>query len=165
MRAFHSTWTLFLLLALPAAAQNTLGYTVFLRGTPVGHQDVSVRSDAEGLTISGQGQIADPINILTRKAEVRYRADLSPASLVIESRIGGVDVTLQTMFSDGMAVSQGMQGGVPIAATDMVFPQSVMLPNVFLGAHAVLARRLAGAAPGAEFHAFVGPGTGAQVRS
>ena len=186
MRAFHCTWTLVLLLALPATAQqqpqrqqpqqaqpqaqavgsqNTLGYTVFLRGTPVGHQDVSVRSDAQGLTISGQGQIADPIDILTRRAEVRYRPDLSPESLVIDARIGGVDITLQTTFSNGTAVSQGMQGSDPIATTDMVSPQSVVLPNVFLGAHAALARRLAGAAPGAEFHAFVGPGPGRRSRS
>src|SRR5678815_2147911 len=46
---------------------------------------------------------------------------------------------------------------------DRVSPQSVMLPNVFFGAHAVLARRLAGVAPGTEFRAFVGPGNGAQV--
>src|SRR5262245_37812179 len=45
----------------------------------------------------------------------------------------------------------------------MVAQQSVVLPNVFLGSHAVLARRLSGAAPGTEFHAFVGPGPGAQV--
>ena len=117
---------------------------------PVGHQDVSVRGDAQGLTISGQGQIANPIDILTRRAEIRYRADLSPESLVIDSRIGGVDITLQTAFSNGMAVTQGRQGTVPISTTDTVSPQSVVLPNIFFGAHAVLARRLAGAAPGAD---------------
>src|SRR6185436_6769757 len=109
MRAFHCTWTLMLLLALPATAQqpqpaatgtqNAVGYTVFLRGMPVGHQDLSVRGDAQGLTISGQGQIANPIDILTRRVEIRYRPDLSPESLVIDSRIGGVDITLQTDFS------------------------------------------------------------------
>jgi hypothetical protein len=60
-------WTLLLFLAVPAAAQQpppassapgSVGYTVFLQGTPVGHQDVTVRSDALGLLISGQGQIA-----------------------------------------------------------------------------------------------------------
>jgi len=179
MRALHCTWTLVLLLALPAAAerleqsrqaqpaatvpQNAVGYTVFLRGAPVGHQDVSVRSDAQGLTISGQGQIADPIDIVTRRAEIRYRPDLSPASLVIDARIAGVDITLETTFSDGTATSRGMQGSAPIATTDMVSPQSIVLPNVFFGAHVALARRLSGAAPGAEFRAFVGPGPGAQL--
>src|SRR5258705_6194280 len=134
MRAFHCTWTLTLLLALPAAAQqrqqaqpqaqqpqpgpaaqNLVGYTIFLRGAPVGHQDLSVRGDAQGLTISGQGQIADPIDVLTRRAEIRYRADLSPESLVIDSRIGGVDIRLQTNFSNGMAVTQGTQGDLPIS--------------------------------------------------
>ena len=74
-----------------------------------------------------------------------------------------MDVTLETKFENGSAVSKGMQGDDPIATTDMASPQSVLLPNVFFGSHAVLARRLAGAAPGAEFRAFVGPGAGAQV--
>jgi len=171
MRGVHCTWTLLVLLALPVSAQQappapagpTTGYTVFLRGSVVGHQEVTVRSGADGLVITGQGQLADPIDMLTRKAEIRYRPDLSPASLTIDSRIGGVDVALQVDFNDGAAVTRGTQGTAPIASSDAVLPMTVILPNVFLGAHAVTARRLAGAAPGAEFRAFVGPGPGAQI--
>src|SRR5712691_7115950 len=180
MRAFHCTWTLALFLALPAAsafaqgatgngaqtatpAPAAVGYTIFLRGTPIGHQEVTVRSDAQGMVISGQGQIAQPIDIITRRAELRYRPDQTAESMTLEARIGGVDVSLQTTFENGAAVSKGMQGNIPIATTDMVSPQSVLLPNVFFGSHAVLARRLAGSAPGAEFRGFVGPGAGAQV--
>ena len=164
--------TLALLLALPAAAQQpqpppaapaAVGYTVFLRGTPVGHQEVTVRSDAQGLVVSGQGQLAAPLDVITRKAELKYRPDQTAESLTLEARIMGVDITLQTTFENGMAVSKGMQGNIPIATTDMVSPQSVLLPNVFFGSHAVLARRLAGATPGTEFRAFFGPGPGAQV--
>lgn len=174
MRRFYCTWTLLLFLALPASAfaqqaqpptaiPPSIGYTVFLRNTPVGHQDVIVRSDAQGLVISGQGQIADPINVITRRAELRYRPDFTVQSLALEARVANVDLTLNTMFENGSAVSTGMQGGMPISSTDMVSPMSVLLPNVFFGSHAVLARRLAGVAPGTEFRAFVGPGAGAQV--
>ena len=172
MRACYCNWTLLLFLAVPAAAQQpppassapgSVGYTVFLQGTPVGHQDVTVRSDALGLLISGQGQIAPPIDVITRRAELRYRPDQTAESLLIEARIKGVDVTLETKFENGSAVSKGMQGDASIATADMASPQSVLLPSVFFGSHAVLARRLAGAAPGAEFRAFVGPGAGAQV--
>jgi pimeloyl-ACP methyl ester carboxylesterase len=183
MRVLHFTWTLLLLLTLPAGsafaqsasadrpqqptpattAPASVGYTVFLRGTPVGHQDVTVRSDAQGLVISGQGQIADPINVITRRAELRYRPDFTAQSLALEARIGDSDITLNTTFENGSAVSMGMQGTMPIAATDMVSPMTFLLPNVFFGSHAILARRLAGVAPGGEFRAFVGPGAGAQV--
>ena len=101
--------------------------------------------------------------MITRRAELQYRPDQTAESLLIEARIKGVDVTLETKFENGSAVSKGMQGDAPIATTDMASPQSVLLPNVFFGSHAVLARRLAGAAPGAEFRAFVGPGPGAQI--
>ena len=171
MRAFHCIWTLALFLALPVAAQQpqpapapaAVGYTIFLRNTPIGHQEVTVRSGAQGLVITGQGQIAQPIDVVTRRAELKYRPDQTAESMTLDARIGGVDVNLQTTFENGTAVSKGMQGTDPIASTDMVSPQSVLLPNVFFGSHAVLARRLAGAAPGAEFRAFVGPGAGAQV--
>src|SRR6266550_2232362 len=93
MRVFHCTWTLLLLLTLPAFAQ---------RGQPTPNAAPSV-----GYTI--------------------------------------------------------FLGNAPIATTDMASPQSFLLPNVFFGAHAVLARRLAGTTPGTEFRAFVGPGPGAQL--
>lgn len=173
MRGFHFTWTLLLFLALPAYGQQaapvpaavpgSTGYTVFLRGNPIGHQDVVLRSDAQGLVISGQGQIAAPINVITRRVELRYRPNLDPQSLALEARVGDVELTLNTAFENGSAVSKGMQATTPIEATDMVAPLTVLLPNVFFGAHAVLARRLAGEAPGTEFRAFVGPGAGAQV--
>ena len=173
MRGFHFTWTLLLFLALPASAQQpapvpaaapaSTGYTVFLRGAPIGHQDVAVRSDAQGLVISGQGQIAAPINVITRRVELRYRPNLDPQSLAVEARVGDVEFTLNTAFENGSAVSKGMQAATPIEATDMVAPLTVLLPNVFFGAHAVLARRLAGEAAGTEFRAFLGPGPGAQV--
>jgi len=130
---------------------------------PIGHQDVTVRSDAQGLVISGQGQIAAPINVITRRVELRYGPNLDPQSLAIDARIGDAEVTLNTTFDNGTAVSKGMQGATPIEASDMVTPLTVLLPNVFFGSHAVLARRLAGEAPGREFRAFVGPGAGAQV--
>jgi len=173
VRGFHFTWTLLLFLALPAYGQQaapvpaavpgSTGYTVFLRGNPIGHQDVVLRSDAQGLVISGQGQIAAPINVITRRVELRYRPNLDPQSLALEARVGDVELTLNTAFENGSAVSKGMQATTPIEATDMVAPLTVLLPNVFFGAHAVLARRLAGEAPGTEFRAFVGPGAGAQV--
>jgi pimeloyl-ACP methyl ester carboxylesterase len=172
MRGFHCTWVLLLALALPAAAQqpqtavppaNATGYTVFLRGTPLGHQDITIRATADGLVVSGQGQIAYPIDVTTRSAEIRYRGDQTPESLKLDAIVGANTINLTTTFANGMAVSKGTQGVNEIASTDAVTPQTIILPNIFFGAHAVLARRLAGVAPGAEFHAFVGPGGPSQV--
>src|SRR5690349_1297674 len=120
MRAFHCTWTLLLILAIPGAfaQQNqpastspaAVGYTIFLRGSPIGHQEVAVRADAQGLVISGQGQIAPPVDVITRRVELKYRPDQTAESLLLEARIAGMDVTLNTTFANGTAVSKGMQG-------------------------------------------------------
>src|SRR5436309_12139803 len=157
MRAFHCTWALLLLLVLPAAAQqpqpaaappNAIGYTVFLRGTPLGHQDITIRATPDGLVVTGQGQIAYPIDLTTRSAEIRYRGDQTPEALTVDAVAGANTIKLTTTFANGMAVSKATQGVNEIASTDAVAPQTIILPSVFFGAHAVLARRLAGVAPG-----------------
>jgi pimeloyl-ACP methyl ester carboxylesterase len=171
VRAIHFTWTLLLLSTVPAAAQQApalpavtpVGYTIFLRGGPVGHQDIAIRTTADGVTVSGQGQIGEPIDILTRSAQIKYHADQTADSMSFDARVGGLDIKLTTTFADGVAASNGMQGPNEIVTTDAADGHTIMLPSLFFGAHAVLARRLAGVAPGTEFHAFVGPGPTAQV--
>ena len=58
MRFLYFTCALTLLLAGPAVAQTApaaakpTGYTIFLRGTPVGREELIVREDATGMTIT-----------------------------------------------------------------------------------------------------------------
>lgn len=165
MRAFHCSWALLLCLTGTAAAQSvpeptaTRTYLIFLNGTPVGREELTVRSDAEGTTISAQARVGAPLNVVTRRVEVRYRADWSPESLVLEGSIGANDITLRTAFSDGSAVSEGMDGDTSLAGTQTVAPQTFILPNIFFGAQEALGRSLAaGGAPAGEFRAFVAPG-------
>ena len=102
MRFFYLTCALVISLAAaaataaPAAAQQNpatakpTGYTVFLRGTPVGREQLTVREDATGTTITAQGRLDAPLNVVTRRAEMKYTADDTP-----ESRNRRVEITVR----------------------------------------------------------------------
>jgi len=170
----HCTWAILLLLAatLPALAQTpqaaasaTRSYTVFLRGTPVGREDLTVRSDASGLTISSQSMLGAPLNVVMRKGEVKYRPDLTPASLTLDVTINQKNVTLRTTFENGSAVSEGNDAGFPIRTTTPIQPRTFVFPDVFFGAIEALGRQLAvrNGLPD-DLNAFIAPGVDVALR-
>ena len=165
-----------LLLAVPAAARQqpapqpspqlaqqpsstTYGYTVFAGGTVVGREDVTVQATADGITITGKGRLSGSLDIVMKRAEVRYRADWTPELFDLEATVNGGDTALTTTFSGQTASTQGVDGGQKIAQTNPVPAQVLILPNVFFGSYEALTRRLAGAVAGAEFPAFLGTGS------
>src|SRR5688500_4756442 len=121
MPALYCTWAVILLLAAPAAAQQatsakrTSGYTIFFQGTPIGREDVTTQEDANGLVITAQARRSPPAVAVSGTLEVRYGADGSPQSMVLESSNDSQALTLRTRFADGSAISEGNQSGTPIA--------------------------------------------------
>ena len=160
----YCIWGGLLLLAVPAAAgqqpsSTTHGYTVFVGGTVVGREDVTVQATPGGLTITGKGRLSGSLDIVMRRAEVRYRADWTPEAFELEATVNGGDTVLKTTFNGQDAVTEGVDGGRKIAQTNAVPAQILILPNVFFGSFEALSRRLASASPGQEFPAFLGAGT------
>src|SRR5687767_6469237 len=113
MPAFYCSWALILLLAVPAAAQapegakqaapakRVSGYTIFLQGTPIGREDVTTQEDANGLVITAQARRSPPAVAVSGTLEIRYAADGSPQSVVLESSNDSQALTLRTKFADG----------------------------------------------------------------
>jgi pimeloyl-ACP methyl ester carboxylesterase len=157
----YCTWTLLLLLAVPSAwAQQppvTTGYTVFLRGTPIGREDVTIEQDATGITITGRGRLAAPLNAVTNRVAVRYHADWTPDLLELDVNVNGGENTLKTSFLDETALSEGTLGGRALRHTDVVGRSAFVLPNGFFGSYEAIARRLTAADIGSEHRAFIAP--------
>jgi fermentation-respiration switch protein FrsA (DUF1100 family) len=164
MRVLYCTWALLLTLAASASAQQaasapvSTGYTMFFRGSPVGREDVTIRTDAGGTVITGQGRMSLPVDLQIRNAEARYRPDWSPESFALDASINGTDVKLRTTFRDGTAVTEGAQAGQSISLTAKVSPQPIVMPNGIFAAFefAALTRRLAAGTP-AELRIFALP--------
>jgi pimeloyl-ACP methyl ester carboxylesterase len=168
MRFLYFTCAFALFLAAPAAAQQpaatskptpsqATGYTVFLRGAPIGREDLALQEDATGTTLTIQARLAAPFNVVTRRAELKYRPDGSPERFILEGSAGSNEVTVRTTFTDGQAVTEGNQGATKIATTHDVAPQTIVLPNGVFTLYAALARRLANAQPNTEFRAYILP--------
>jgi len=166
----YCIWAVLLLLAAPVAAvqpqapsapqpvsRTSRGYTVFLAGAVVGREDVTVESTADGIVITGQGRLSGSQDVVIRRVEVRYGRDWTPSSYELEASVNGGEAGLVTSFSNGAAVTKGVDGGQPIDQTDKVAPRVVVLPNVFFGAYEALTRRLAATSTEKEFPAFIGP--------
>jgi dienelactone hydrolase len=163
MRFLYSTCALLLALAAtptaqtPAAAIEPIGYTVFLRGTPIGRENVSVRSDAGGLTVVTEGRVSAPADLVIRRAEFSYGPDWIPVSFALEANARGEEILLRTTVKDGIAVTEGSQGGKKISVTHPVGRQTVLHANGIFGSYVALARRLAGTTAGSEFRLYVVP--------
>jgi pimeloyl-ACP methyl ester carboxylesterase len=158
----NCTWALLLLLATGAQAQEAAppsrGYTIFLRGTPIGREDVTVRADAAGVSIVSQGRMSVPSSTTTRRAEVKYAPDWTPQGFALDANVNGGEVTATSTFANNVVRTNGTQGGGPYSREHTISPQSViLLPNSFFGAFEVVSRRLVNAAAGTELHAYVLP--------
>ena len=155
-----------LALGASAAAQQpeTRGYTVFLRGTPIGREDITVRTEDGVTIISGTGRVSPPLDIITRRAEVRYSADWSPQSMVFEGTVRLRENTVNITFVEGEARVQYSVAGETASKVDNVSPQALVLLNGFFSFHEAVARRLSTVTPPAELRAYVVPLTEIALR-
>jgi hypothetical protein len=78
MRIFYCTCAILALLAQSAGAQTDGGYTIFVRGIPIGRENISVQAGADGTTVTSQGSATAPISSVFRHVEYRYGADGKP---------------------------------------------------------------------------------------
>jgi pimeloyl-ACP methyl ester carboxylesterase len=159
MRLLYCTFAILALGASAAVAQqpDSRGYTVFLRGTPIGREDITVRSEQGGLVISGTGRLSPPLDIITRRAEVRYTADWSPISMALDGTVQLRENKVNITFADGEARVESTLNGQPASKVDKVSHQTLVLPNGFFGFFEAVARRLASVTPPAELRAYIAP--------
>jgi dienelactone hydrolase len=154
--------------ASPAGAQapaaDSRGYMVFLHGTPIGREDITVRTEGGNLVVTGTGRLSPPLDIVTKRAEVRYGPDWTPLSLELQGTVRLRDESIKITFANGEATVEGTVAGKPISKTDKVSPTALILPNGFFGFHEALARRLATVTPPSDLAAYVAPIVEVQIR-
>lgn len=148
-------------LVSPASAQaqadTTATFRIFLRGAAIGSEDVSVERAAGGWTISGTGHLGAPLDLTTRRLEVKYDTEWKAKELTIDANTKGATFAIHTTFANGQAESEINQTGVVKRKTDPVSADTLVLPNLFFGTYEALAMRLASIPDGSTFHAYIAP--------
>ena len=162
MRSLHITWAICsLLLAAGVAgaqpAEGTASFRVFLKGSAIGGEDATVRRTPAGITITSNGRLAAPLDLLTRQCVLRYDANWRPLELTIDAVTRGAGLKIKTTFADGKATSEVTQAGAPTTKTDSVALDTLVLPNLFFSAYEALAMRLASIPDGSSFPVFIAP--------
>jgi pimeloyl-ACP methyl ester carboxylesterase len=176
VRPLHCTWlpwSVILLASLTApigagldqqSPETGQGFVVFFQSRPVGREEATLIRQADGWIVRGNSRVGPPLDAVTRIAEVHYTSDWHPTRLLIEGTSRGQDVSIKTAFADGKATSEISIAGKQTSKSDAVAPDTVVLPNAFLGSYAVLARRLAGLASGASLRAYIAPQAEVPIR-
>ncbi len=154
--------------AASASAQPEPGaatFMYFLRGTPIGSEQISVTRTAEGWTISSSGRLTPPIDAVARHIEIRYTPDWRPRDFSLEGAVRGQAQSIRTVVEGNTAKSQLTAAGQTSEKTDTIDPNAVLvLPTSFLGPFEAVAERLRSAAPGSEIPAYGIPAVAFTIR-
>lgn len=143
-------------------------FTIFVRGTDVGREQVNLARSGSQWIITATGQLGE---FTLNRFELRYAADWQPIELHVEGtqagkpgdKAGSKKVQLSTSFALTTAINEITQNGVTSSKTDQISARTVVLPtNVFAGYEA-LAARLANSAPGAEIPTYIAAGAEVKV--
>lgn len=165
MRKLHFTVVFALLALAPAlAGAQPLGtggvqFTVFVRGTPVGVEETKVTRSADGLVITGVSRLGPPLEVIVRRAEIRYDASGKPLSCYLEGSLRQRQLVLSTTVSGATATTDVTEGTSRARPVHEIAQDAVLLPSVYFGGHEALAARLIGKKPGDEIPVYV-PGQG-----
>jgi hypothetical protein len=140
----------------PLPDAGATNFTIFLRGVPIGSEQIAVSRTATGWTIASSGRLGAPIDVVARRLQVRYTPEWRPLEFTLDGTVRGQQQTIRTTFDGTTAKTQMSAGGPPTEKSDPIDPSSLLLlPNSFFGPYEALAARLRTAAAGTEIPAYL----------
>ena len=143
-------------------------FTIFIRGTDVGREQVNLARSGSQWIITSTGRLGD---FTLNRFEIRYAADWQPIELQLEGTEAGKPddkgsqkkTQVATSFALTSAINEITRNGVTNSKTDQISARTIVLPtNVFAGYEA-LAARLANASLGTEIPTYVVAGDEVKV--
>ena len=144
-----------------AGGEATLKF--FARGALVGSEQSTVTRDAAGWTITSSGRLNAPLNIVSRRMQIRYDLNWKPLELTLDATIRGQAQTIHTTISGNTATSQVNIAGQASVLTATTTAE-ILLPSLFFAPYEALAARLRTAAPGSTIVAFAPAQTELTIR-
>jgi len=150
----------------PLPDAGATNFTIFLRGAPIGSEQIAVSRTATGWTIASSGRLGAPIDVIARRLQVRYTPEWRPIEFTLDGTVRGQPQTLRTSIEGTTAKSQMTIAGQASEKSDTIDAAALLLlPNSFFGPYEALAARLRTAAPGSEIPAYLVPQATMSIRA
>jgi pimeloyl-ACP methyl ester carboxylesterase len=151
--------------APPVVEAGGTTYRLFLRGAPIGSEQINVTRAADGWTIVSSGRLGAPIDVVGRRVQARYTPDWTPVELSFDGTVRGQQQSIRTLIEGTTAKSEIRIAGQPTEKSDTIAADGVLiLPNSFFGPYEALAARLRTASPGATIPVYAVPQGSFSVR-
>ena len=133
-------------------------FTIFVRSTPIGSEQIAVHRSADGWTIQSAGRVGAPLDAVARRIQVRYSAEWQPLEFLFEGTVRGEAQSVHTLVDGEWARSEIVVGGQTTRANHTITGDTLLvLPNTFFGPYEALAARLKTAAPGSTIKILGAP--------
>lgn len=131
-------------------------FAIFLRGAPIGSEQIALNRTATGWTIVSSGRLGAPIDAVERRTQVRYTADWKPLEFTFDGVVRGVTQAIHTTIDGTAATSEITSAGQAKPKRDTIGADAVLLfPSMFFGPYEALAARLKTAAAGSEIPVYI----------
>ncbi|HEX9365662.1 MAG TPA: alpha/beta fold hydrolase [Vicinamibacterales bacterium] len=147
----------------PSPAPGEAVFGIFVKGTQIGREQVTLARTSSGWVITSTGQTGAPVDFTVTRFEMKYAADWQPLEMKLEARLKNVSITLASSFAMTTAINEITQSGKTVAKEDQISARTIVLPNNVFGSYEALAVRLSGVTAGAEFPVYVAPQTEVKV--
>src|SRR6185503_4600444 len=149
----------------PLPDAGATNFTIFLRGAPIGSEQIAVTRTATGWTIVSSGRLGAPVDVVARRLQVRYTPEWQPLELTLDGSVRGQPQTVRTAVDGTSAKSEISVAGKASQKADTIDPNALLLlPNSFFGPYEALAARLKTIAAGSEVPAYLAPQTSIAIR-
>src|SRR6185295_3807690 len=90
----------------PLPDAGAINFTIFLRGAPIGSEQIAVSRTATGWTIASSGRLGAPIDVVSRRLQVRYTPEWRPIEFSLDGTVRGQPQTVRTSVEGTTAKSQ-----------------------------------------------------------
>ena len=142
----------------PLQEAGATNFTVFLRGAPIGTEQIAVTRVSTGWNIVSTGRMAAPIDAAARRLQVRYTPDWKPLEFTLDAVVRGQNQSIHTVIEGTVAKSDMTVGDQTTQKTDTIDANALLLlSNSFFGPYEALALRLKTAAAGTEVPIYIEP--------
>jgi hypothetical protein len=142
----------------PLADTTGTSFSIFLRGAPIGTEQIAVNRVAGGWTIVSSGRLAAPLDAVARRLQVRYTADWKPLEFTLDGLIRGQTQTIHTVVEGTAAKNDVTAAGQTTQKIDTIDANALLLlPTNFFGPYEAVAARLKTAPAGSEIPVYIVP--------